>query len=98
MENKKTLKNATKIKKRNFFYIYEKKDNSMPVSDTQVIRPYSLVWFHAVLAMSAVGQGDYERAHRLGRYSVWVSTVGLLASLTAFLIYLLVTFVYLFGG
>jgi len=48
--------------------------------------------------MSAVGQGDYERAHRLGRYSVWVSTVGLLASLTAFLIYLLVTFVYLFGG
>jgi len=92
LENKKTLKNATK------FYIYEKKDNSMPVSDTQVIRPYSLVLFHAVLAMSAVGQGDYERAHRLGRYSVWVSTVGLLASLTAFLIYLLVTFVYLFGG
>jgi len=41
LENKKTLKNATKIKKR-IFYIYEENDNSMPVSDTQVIRPYSL--------------------------------------------------------
>jgi len=48
--------------------------------------------------MSAVGQGDYERAHRLGRYSVWVSIVGLLASLAGVLIYILITVVYLFGG
>ena len=48
--------------------------------------------------MSAVGHGEYARAQRLGRYSVWVSVVGLLASLCALLIYLLITFIYVFGG
>jgi len=48
--------------------------------------------------MSSVGQGDYERAKRLGRYSVWVSIVGILTSIAAVLIYLLITFIHMFGG
>ena len=47
--------------------------------------------------MSSVGQGDYERAKRLGRYSVWVSIAGLLLSIGALLIYLLIHLVHAFG-
>ena len=52
----------------------------------------------AVLAMSSVGQGDYERAKRLGRYSVWVSIAGILMSVIALLIYILITMIHTFGG
>jgi len=53
---------------------------------------------YAVLAMSSVGQGDYERAKHLGRYSIWISIAGILMSVAAVLIYLLITIVYTFGG
>jgi len=48
--------------------------------------------------MSSVGQGDYAKARRLGRYSVWISIAGILMSVTAALIYLLFTFSYTFNA
>jgi len=50
------------------------------------------------MAMTSVGQGDYERAKRLGRYSVWVSTAGCLMSISALLIYMLISMIHVFNN
>jgi len=54
--------------------------------------------FCLVMATSSVGQGDYERAKRLGNYSAWVSLVGVVGSLVAVCVYLLIVSIHIFGG